>query len=103
MRRAYVGIAGGPLPLPPRVRAALGRSAGVEVVEVVLGSPAERAGVRPEDLIVAVDGAPVADVGDLQRLMGADRIGREVTLDLVRDGGPRAVAVVPEGLPEDAR
>ena len=103
VRRAYVGIAGGPRPLPPRVQAALGRAAGVEVVEVVPGSPAARAGLRPEDLIVAVDGAPVADVGDLQRLMGADRIGREVTLELVRDGRPRAVALVPEELPESAR
>lgn len=103
VRRAYVGIAGGPRPLPPRVQAALGRTAGVEVVEVVSGSPAERAGLRPEDLIVAVDGAPVADVGDLQRLMGADRIGREVTLELVRDGRSRAVALVPVELPEAAR
>jgi S1-C subfamily serine protease len=89
--------------LPPRVQAALGRTAGVEVVEVVPGSPAERAGLRPEDLIVAVEGTPVADVGDLQRLMGADRIGREVTLEVVRDGGRRAVALVPVELPESAR
>src|SRR5205085_11728650 len=68
-RRAYIGIAGGARPLPPRLAAALGRRSGVEVVQVVEDSPAARAGLRAEDLIVAVDGAPVADVDDLQRLM----------------------------------
>jgi S1-C subfamily serine protease len=95
VRRAYVGIAGGPRPLPPRVATALAREAGIEVVEVVAGSPAERAGLRPEDLIVDVDGVPVADVGDLQRLMGPERIGRPVELGVVRDGARRALAVTP--------
>jgi S1-C subfamily serine protease len=95
VRRAYVGIAGGQRPLPPRIAADLGREAGIEVVEVVAGSPAERAGLRPEDLIVEVDGRPVDDVGDLQRLMGADRIGRPVALGVVRDGRRREVSVVP--------
>ena len=99
VRRAYVGIAGGPRPLPPRVAGALGRDAGIEVVEVVPESPAERAGLRAEDLIVDVDGVPVADVGDLQRLMGPDRIGRPVELGVVRDGGRQALALTPVELP----
>ena len=99
VRRAYVGIAGGPRPLPPRVAGALGREAGIEVVEVVADSPAERAGLRAEDLIVDVDGVPVADVGDLQRLMGPDRIGRPVELGVVRDGGRQALALTPVELP----
>ena len=57
-RRAYLGIAGGPRPLPPRLARELGRASGVEVVEVVEGSPAAAAGLRPEDLIVDVDGSP---------------------------------------------
>ena len=44
VRRAYLGIAGGSRPLPPRIAARLGREKGVEVVEVVAGSPAARAG-----------------------------------------------------------
>src|SRR5262249_17598767 len=65
-RRAYLGIAGGPRPLPPRLSRQLGRSSGVEVVEVVPGGPADRAGVRPEDLIVELDGAPIQGMNELQ-------------------------------------
>src|SRR5207248_7256430 len=72
-RRAYLGIAGGSRPLPPRIARELRRTAGVEIVEVVEGSPAAEAGLRPEDLIVAVDGAPVERVEDVQRLMVQDR------------------------------
>src|SRR4051812_26882266 len=95
VRRAYLGIAGGSRPLPPRVAASVGRDQAIEVVEVVTGSPAERAGLRPEDLIVAVEDGPVADVGDLQRRMTADTIGREIALEVVRDGVARMLRVVP--------
>src|SRR5205814_2391527 len=74
-RRAYLGIAGGPRPLPPRLARELGRKSGVEVVEVVAGSPAERAGLRAEDLVVSVDGTAVTQVEDVQRLLVGDRIG----------------------------
>src|SRR5204863_3271893 len=49
VRRAYIGIVGGARPLPPRFASELGRHAGIEVVEVVGGSPAARAGLRAED------------------------------------------------------
>src|SRR5918993_500430 len=68
VRRAYLGIAGGPRPLPPRARAELGQSTAVEVVEVMPGSPADEAGLRPEDLIVSLDGQALDDVTDVQRL-----------------------------------
>ena len=74
-RRAYLGIAGGARPLPPRLARSVGREAGVEVVQVVEGSPAAAAGLRPEDLIVELDGAPVTGVDDIQRLMVVERIG----------------------------
>ena len=96
VRRAYLGIAGGPRPLPPRARTRIGLATAVEVVEVSPGSPAERAGLRPEDLIVAIDGAPTPAVDDVQRLMVADLIGRRVTLDIVRDGRELKLPVVLE-------
>ncbi|MGE0029050.1 MAG: S1C family serine protease, partial [Thermoleophilia bacterium] len=100
VRRAYVGIAGGPRPLPPRVVAELGRDRAIEVVEVVPGSPADRAGLRAEDLIVSVDGVDVTDVGDLQRLMTAGRIGCEVALGVVRGGTRTTLPITPVELRE---
>jgi S1-C subfamily serine protease len=97
-RRAYIGIAGGSRPLPPRLARETGREAAVEVVEVVDGSPAARAGLRPADLILSVDGAPTVDAGDLQRLMTGDLIGKPVRLAVVRDERPRDVEVVPREL-----
>ena len=94
-RRAYIGIAGGSRPLPPRVAARLGHDTGVEVVEIVPGSPAHAAGLRPEDLIVSIDGTPVAGVDDLQRLMTDERIGARVEVTVFRDGRELALRLVP--------
>jgi len=98
VRRAYLGIAGGARPLPPQARAEAGAESCVEVVEVVPGSPADRAGVRPEDLILSVAGAPVERVEDLQRLMVADLIDVRVTIRLLRQGRPRELDLVPTEL-----
>jgi S1-C subfamily serine protease len=98
VRRAYIGIAGGSRPLPPRVSSSIGRRNGVEVVQVVEGSAAERAGLRAEDLILDLDGSPVADADDLQRLMTADAIGRPLTVSLLRQGRRMEVQVVPDEL-----
>jgi S1-C subfamily serine protease len=97
-RRAFIGIAGAGRPLPPRVGSLLGRTAGVEVVQVVQGSPAARAGLRNEDLIIDVDGVPVEDAGDLQRLMVGDRIGRRITVRAFRGGELLELTVVPAEL-----
>lgn len=98
VRRAYVGIGGGSRPLPPRVASQLGRESGVEVVEVVPGSPAERADLRAEDLIVEVDGVRLRGVDDLQRLMTGERIGRALDAVVVRDGEVRQATIVPDEL-----
>jgi serine protease Do len=98
VRRAYIGIVGGSRPLPPRVASATGRDSGIEIVEVVPGSPAERAGLRAEDVIVAVDGVDMSDVGDLQRLMVAERIGNALQATVVRGGDTVELKLVPEEL-----
>jgi S1-C subfamily serine protease len=94
-RRAFFGVAGGRRPLPPRAARALDRVNGVEVVEVVPGSPAARAGMRREDLLVDVDGTPVADAGALQRLMGTEAIGRPMRVRVFRGGELIELTVVP--------
>jgi S1-C subfamily serine protease len=94
-RRAYLGIAGGTRPLPPRLATQLGRSSGVEVVEVVQDSPAAEAGLRAEDLIVELNGTPVEAVDDIQRLMVGDLIGSRVRARVIREGGERELELVP--------
>jgi serine protease Do len=98
VRRAYLGIVGGSRLLPPRIAGQLDREKGIEVVEVVSGSPADRAGLRPEDLIVSVDREPMGDVGDLQRLMVAERIGQGVAVEVVRDGAFLTLELIPREL-----
>ncbi|MDQ3822451.1 MAG: trypsin-like peptidase domain-containing protein, partial [Actinomycetota bacterium] len=97
-RRAYVGISGGSRPLPPRLAARLGRREAVEVVDVMEGGPAARAGLRPEDLVVAVDGTPVETVTDLQRLMVGELIEATVKLEIWRGERRLQLELVPEEL-----
>jgi S1-C subfamily serine protease len=99
VRRAYLGLAGGGRPLPPKAVDALGQDRGVEVTSVIADGPADRAGVRPEAIVVAVEGHAVRGMGDLQRLMTAERIGRPVAVTVVgADGRTDTHTVVPTEL-----
>src|SRR4051812_18855716 len=98
VRRAWIGIAGGTRPLPPRVAAAVGRDRGVEVVEVAPASPAAAAGLRAEDLVVAIDDIPVRGVDDMHRLLTADHIGRGTELTVMREGAARRLRITPREL-----
>jgi serine protease Do len=100
VRRAWLGVAVGPRPLPPRVAGRLGRGSAVEVIEVVDGSPADLAGLRPEDLLVDLDGVRLAGADDLQRMMTVERIGVGVKATVVREGELRAITLTPGELPE---
>ena len=96
--RAYLGVVGGGRPLAPARAARLGQRSGVGVVEVVEGSPAKRAGLQPTDTILAVDGSPTVDAGDLQRLMASGVIGRTLTLRVLRGEDVLELPVVPTDL-----
>jgi serine protease Do len=95
VRRAYIGVAGGKRPLPPKVRQATGSTFGIEVVEVVEGSPAALAGLRAEDLILEVDGRTLESPSDLQRMMVAEMIGHHVILRVYREGRLVDIEVTP--------
>jgi S1-C subfamily serine protease len=95
VRRAFIGVAGGPRPLPPRAADRLGRRQAVEVVEIVEGSPAAHAGIRREDLVLELDGHPVGSGGDLQRLMTGECIGRTVPVRVLRAGEVLELRITP--------
>ena len=98
VRRAYLGIVGGTRRLPAQLAERIGRPAGLEVVQLLDGSPAAVAGVRAGDLIVSLDGRPIAGVGDLQRSLVGDLVGRAVEVTLERDGVLAELAITPTEL-----
>jgi S1-C subfamily serine protease len=95
VRRAQLGVAVAPRPLAPAVAARLGRRRGIEVVQVGEDGAAARAGVRPGDLLLTVDGVALQDATDLQRLMVGERIGAALPATVLRDGDERDVTLVP--------
>jgi S1-C subfamily serine protease len=95
VRRGYLGIAGAARPLPRSARTGTRVEGCIEIVEVVEGAPAERAGIRVGDLIVEVDGQPMNRVADLQKLLQHEVIGSPLTVVLLRDGLERRLQVVP--------
>jgi S1-C subfamily serine protease len=86
VRRAYLGLATSPAPLPPVWADRTGQRAALRVVEVVPGSPAALSGLRSGDLVLAVDGTPLGDAQSLQRLMFEDAIGRRTEITVLRNG-----------------
>src|SRR5438128_10764595 len=99
VRRAYLGIAGGTRPLTPAMAQRLGRKAGVEVHEVVGGSPAAGGKLRAGDVIVSVGDVGVSKAGDLQRLMVEAKIGARLPLTVIRGDNLITLDVIPVELP----
>jgi len=94
VRRAHIGVAVAPRPLPPAAAERVGRRGAVQIMQVIEGSPAEHAGLQPGDLLMELDGEPVTDAGDLQRLMVHERIGRTVPATLLRGGAEHRVELI---------
>jgi S1-C subfamily serine protease len=98
VRRGYFGIAGSTRPLPPSAREQWAPGDCVELIEVVPGSPAEHAGLRPGDLLVEVARRRVASVSDLQALLQHEVIGTHLETVVLRDGHERRTQLVPADL-----
>lgn len=96
VRRAHLGISAYTLPLPRRLALAIGaRSQAVRIGEVEPKGPAERAGLRSGDIVVALDGQPVTGADDLTRLLDATRIDRSIVVTVVRNGRVERIDVTP--------
>ncbi len=95
VRRAYLGVAGGTRSLPPNAARRAGQAHGVEITSVVTASPADRAGLRPADILLSVDGTPTETVSALQRLMSSERIDRAVVARVWRDDAEISATVQP--------
>jgi len=98
VRRAWLGIAALQSPLPPQLAAKLSRRSGLRVAQVVPGSPAAVAALRPGDIVVAVAGEPMGSATSLQRWMVEEAIGRPVEITVWRNGALVDVIAVPREL-----
>jgi S1-C subfamily serine protease len=95
VRRAYLGLVSRPSPVPPELLAKTGRRTGLRVVEVVSGSPADRAGLTGGDLLLEAGRRPVTDAQSLQRLLFDDAISRPLPITVWRRGAMVDVITVP--------
>ena len=98
IRRSFIGVTGQRVPIPRRLMRdyQLAASSGVLVVGIEPSSPAETAGLRTGDIIVAFGGVRVSGVDDLHRQLTAERIGVAAALTIVRRAQRRQIIVVPE-------
>jgi S1-C subfamily serine protease len=98
--RAYLGVAGMTAPVHRRVVRfyRLAATNGVMVASVEPGSPAEKAGVKPRDIIVAYGDSPVESVDDLHKLLSEERIGAKAELTVIRGTEQIRLEVLPSRL-----
>jgi len=98
IRRSYVGISGQTVPIHRRVVRFydLPKETGALVLSVEDGSPAKRAGLREGDIILALEGQPVAGVDDLHRLLTEVRAGISSSIAVLRGTEKLNMSVVPQ-------
>ncbi len=94
VRRAFLGLVSAPGPVPARLHERLGRTSALRVVDVVSGSPADRSGLRPGDLLLSAGGTDLRDAQSLQRLLFAEAIGTRFPITVLR--GDAMVDVIAE-------
>ncbi len=90
-QRGWLGVALQPINVPPAMRAIAHQTSGRLVVSVTPGGPAEYAGLRLGDVLLAIDGESVSGPQGLRGFIGADRIGSAIEIRLMREGAVRTV------------
>ena len=85
-RRGWLGVALQPITVPDQLVQKAGQTSGRMVVSVSVSGPADRAGLRVGDVLLALDGYSTSGSHALRAFLGADRIGRQVEVRLMRDG-----------------
>jgi len=97
VRRSHIGVVGQTISLTRRhaQRFHLAVQGGVLVTEVTPESPADRAGLRARDIIIAIDNGVVGSVDDLQRQLSEELIGRDAELSILRAGAQQTLRVRP--------
>ncbi|WP_433210717.1 S1C family serine protease [Dactylosporangium sp. CS-047395] len=98
VRRAWLGVAGATVPLPPPVAERLGQSKALRLAEVVPGSPAGQAGLYVGDVVLSAGGKPITGVQDVLRLMLGPAIGTRLSITVLRKGALVDVVAVPRPL-----
>ncbi|OGO06726.1 MAG: serine protease [Chloroflexi bacterium RBG_13_57_8] len=103
--RGFLGISGQTVPLPVRVVRyfQLAHDSGTQVVDVVPGSPASRAGLKEGDIIISLGGEPVTSVDDIHRRLTRESIGKRLEVVLLRDWTKRTeMSIIPTESPAKA-
>jgi serine protease Do len=98
--RAYLGVVLQPLDADARARFQIKAPTGVVVARVEGDTPAAKAGLKPGDLVVGLDGQPVKELGRLRNTIAMRGVGKTVNLDVIRADKRQTVAVQLEALPE---
>jgi S1-C subfamily serine protease len=93
IKRGYLGISSQPVELPAAQRGGQAQERGLLIVRVEPDSPAARAGLLLGDVLVSIDGKPVADTDDLQAHLASDRVGATVAVDVIRGGAPQTLSL----------
>jgi len=98
VRRAFIGLSAQQIALPPRLRHAAGleQQSAVRVSTVEADGSVDRAGVKPGDIVLALDGSTVTGADDLVRLLTGEKIGNRIALDVLRSGERLTLSVVPQ-------
>ena len=99
--RAYAGIASASVDLPPNIRGSLNRKKAAVVLDVTVGSPADKAGLRQGDVVLDIGTHEVTSATDIQNLLTDDLIGKKTELKILRNGQILSLIIQPKVLQVD--